>query len=58
MDFFKWAEGDNKEQGLISSYFWVYIVVAVGLTILTISIFYTCVLRSPPVEVDEESACS
>ncbi|KAF5001109.1 hypothetical protein FGRMN_1303 [Fusarium graminum] len=55
MDFFQWAEEDGKSHELVSSYFWVYIVVAVGLTVLTMSIFYTCVLRAPVVEVDEES---
>ncbi|KAG8358489.1 hypothetical protein FVEN_g3794 [Fusarium venenatum] len=57
MDFFKRSEEDsNQEQN--SSYLWVYIVVSFGLTVLTISIFYTCVLRAPSVEVDEESTCS
>ncbi|QPC72154.1 hypothetical protein HYE68_002906 [Fusarium pseudograminearum] len=58
MDFFQWSEEDGKNQELISSYFWVYIVVAIGLTVLTMSIFYTCVLRTPSVDVDEESTCS
>ncbi|KAG8667863.1 hypothetical protein FPOAC2_13065 [Fusarium poae] len=58
MDFFRWSGEDGKSQELISSYFWVYIVVAIGLTVLTMSIFYSCVLRAPSVEVDEESTCS
>ncbi|RGP60995.1 hypothetical protein FSPOR_10309 [Fusarium sporotrichioides] len=58
MDFFKWSEEDSKNQNLISPYFWVYVVVAIGLTVMTMSIFYTCVLRAPSVEVDEESTCS
>ncbi|CAF3621925.1 unnamed protein product [Fusarium graminearum] len=58
MDFFQWSGEDGKNQELISSYFWVYIVVAIGLTVLTMSIFYTCVLRTPSVDVDEESTCS
>jgi hypothetical protein len=58
MDFFQWADEDSEGHELISSYFWVYIVVAVGLNVLTMSIFYTCVLRAPAVEVDEESRCS
>ncbi|KAM0341681.1 hypothetical protein ACHAPU_009929, partial [Fusarium lateritium] len=57
MDFFQWAEEDGKGRELISSYFWVYVVVAVGLTVLTMSVFYSCVLRTPVVEVDEESTC-
>ncbi|KAL6922859.1 hypothetical protein FSST1_000133 [Fusarium sambucinum] len=58
MDFFKWSEKDGEGQERISSYIWVYIVVAIGLTVLTMSIFYSCVLRSPSVEVDEESTYS
>jgi Mg2+ and Co2+ transporter CorA len=58
MDFFQWSGEEGKSQELISSYFWVYVVVAIGLTVLTMSIFYTCVLRAPSVEVDEESTCS
>ncbi|KAI6764281.1 hypothetical protein HG530_008070 [Fusarium avenaceum] len=55
MDFFQWVEEDGKRHELVSSHFWIYIVVAGGLTLLTMSIFYFCVLRAPSVEVDEES---
>jgi hypothetical protein len=58
MDFFQWGEEDGKRHELISSYLWIYIVVAGALTIFTMSIFYICVLRAPSVEVDEESECS
>ncbi|RGP79794.1 hypothetical protein FLONG3_2108 [Fusarium longipes] len=58
MDFFQWSEQGIADHELISSYIWVYIVAAVGLTVLTMSIFYTCVLRAPSIEIDEESSCS
>ncbi|KAF4964808.1 hypothetical protein FSARC_7300 [Fusarium sarcochroum] len=57
MGFFEWTKDDGKDgkgHEVLSSWFWVYVVVAVGLTILTIAIFYICALRKPRTQDDED----
>ncbi|KAF4943777.1 hypothetical protein FGADI_13174 [Fusarium gaditjirri] len=45
MGFFQWTKEDGEGSEMLSPYFWVYVVVAVGLTIFTMLIFYACTLR-------------
>jgi hypothetical protein len=47
MGFFQWTKEDGEGNGMLSPYFWVYVVVAVRLTILTMLVFYVCTLRGP-----------
>ncbi|KAF5253343.1 hypothetical protein FANTH_1755 [Fusarium anthophilum] len=46
MGFFQWTGEDGERSEILSPYFWIYVVVAVGLTIFTMSIFYICTLRA------------
>ncbi|KAF5596580.1 hypothetical protein FPCIR_3986 [Fusarium pseudocircinatum] len=46
MGFSQWTKEDGEGNQMLSPYFWVYVVVAVGLTIFTMSIFYICTLRA------------
>ncbi|KAF4494393.1 hypothetical protein FAGAP_9482 [Fusarium agapanthi] len=45
MGFFQWTKEDGEGNEMLSPYFWVYVVVAVGLAILTMLVFYACTLR-------------
>ncbi|KAF4463083.1 hypothetical protein FALBO_10089 [Fusarium albosuccineum] len=54
MGFFQWAAEGSKDGQILSPYFWVYIVVTVALTILTILIFYSCALRQPRSDTQNE----
>jgi hypothetical protein len=41
MGFFQWTKEDGEGNETLSPYFWIYVVVAVGLTIFTmIEVFY------------------
>ncbi|SCV58510.1 uncharacterized protein FFB14_15688 [Fusarium fujikuroi] len=46
MGFFQWTSEDVEQNELLSPYFWIYVVVAIGLTVFTMSIFYICTLRA------------
>ncbi|KAF5026000.1 hypothetical protein F66182_1902 [Fusarium sp. NRRL 66182] len=52
--FVSWTGESSKDSETLSPYFWIYIVVAVGLTAFTMAVFYTCALRRPTARVDEE----
>ncbi|KAI3574965.1 hypothetical protein IWW34DRAFT_883276 [Fusarium oxysporum f. sp. albedinis] len=54
MGFFQWTKEDGEGNEMLSPYFWVYIVVAVGLTIFTMLIFYVCTLRGSFSAVDSD----
>ncbi|RKK31956.1 hypothetical protein BFJ67_g14994 [Fusarium oxysporum f. sp. cepae] len=54
MGFFQWTKEDREGNEMLSPYFWVYIVVAVGLTIFTMLIFYVCTLRGYFSAVDSD----
>ncbi|KAG9504846.1 hypothetical protein J7337_004824 [Fusarium musae] len=58
MGFFQWTKEDGEGNDMLSPYFWVYVVVAVGLTIFTMLVFYACALRgsSSTAEIDRELA--
>lgn len=40
MDFFQWKKDDDGR--IVSPLFWVYVVVALALTFVTIGIFWAC----------------
>ncbi|KAF5562714.1 hypothetical protein FNAPI_3033 [Fusarium napiforme] len=46
MGFFQWTGEGGERNEILSPYFWIYVVVAIGLTIFTMSIFYICTLRA------------
>ncbi|RBQ78274.1 hypothetical protein FVER14953_05933 [Fusarium verticillioides] len=46
MGFFQWTGEGSERNEILSPYFWIYVVVAIGLTIFTMSIFYICTLRA------------
>ncbi|KAF4450121.1 hypothetical protein F53441_6720 [Fusarium austroafricanum] len=56
MGFFQWTKGDEKGDRILSPYFWVYVVVAIGLTIFTMAIFYACALRRTLSRVDDQDS--
>ncbi|CAM1503139.1 Fc.00g079150.m01.CDS01 [Cosmosporella sp. VM-42] len=47
MSFFQWEKEGNNNSEILSPYFWVYVVVTVALTALTMVMFYVCALRKP-----------
>ncbi|QKD52290.2 uncharacterized protein FOBCDRAFT_238580 [Fusarium oxysporum Fo47] len=54
MGSFQWTKEDGEGNEMLSPYFLVYIVVAVGLTIFTMLIFYVCTLRGSFSAVDSD----
>ncbi|PNP75759.1 hypothetical protein FNYG_10837 [Fusarium nygamai] len=54
MGFFQWTKEDGEGNQMLSPYFWVYVVVAVGLTIFTMLVFYACTLRGTLSGVDRD----
>ena len=54
MTFFDW--NDDKGKALVSKYLWIYVVVTVFFTAITIGLWYFFVMfrRSGPVKSDEE----
>jgi len=54
MTFFDW--NDDKGKALVSKYLWIYVVVTVFFTAITIGLWYFFVMfrRSRPVKSDEE----
>ncbi|KAF5966755.1 hypothetical protein FBULB1_11499 [Fusarium bulbicola] len=54
MGFFQWTKEDGEGNPMLSPYFWVYVVVAVGLTLFTMLVFYGCTLRGSLSAVDSD----
>jgi uncharacterized membrane protein YwaF len=44
MSFFTWEPKEGE--GVVSPWFWVYVVIAVGLTLITVGLWFFCVNRS------------